>query len=897
MYQSVEYGNEQLMMRMRRKKRKKEKKMAMVEEDDEEEEEEMKQQQQPEEEEHCNSSSTTNKLNVNATKTLSRLGRHQMQIINRLGATLSAFISPEMRSDAEWVSRVCIQAMDDFNLVNAQIINGDPVVDLDVYSHIICEHFGGVECDEKQCKSVATQKRVKERESAAAAETEAPAVSSPPSSTSSTAPALREMDRIHCAVLHAYQRGFKLYADERERMGKVADEHGNGDSDSNDYAHDYQTECLRRLLDSRPIDRGSTGADLRTEEEELHLQSKFVTQVVVEEEMEEEVEETNNGDGNQQRSAEVYYKFGYKFYYWEYFENNEEIDRCYNGGKDEYRVWFIKKKYASFKAELMNAGVVVLAFGEQNESGEQWMETEYVKGMKADFCLSDGDYDIARESPVSLPHLLSLLFHCNFTRLCTLFSCAFRKLRANETDHQLRERNAEFREFARLLVEMVHAFGAELADSNITVFFHGISMVMQFPSAVASFCSPTSTTVAFTVAINFAKDGMVLELENNKSIAMKFFDCSILSDFSNEDERLFIQGGYRCDLSDLSHTALSFHSIRLLHLNHNYRIFVAVISRLQRFIGGADVRQPFKTSKDQQNQKQCFEFLVSEKMVNDYKGDGRNVVPVYVRKMVDRVMEKMNEMRIYTARMNDSDYYLIFRDTFCDLYPAPEQQMDQKKKEQPICGVKWDFICSLMPNLKRIYLYRWPLSRDLMQSILEADWNGKCSQLRRIKFDEGNDVNEDARNKYRYNEMAAVYGERFEMKSLHFHVQFGEYIDIIRVNENENEQHGMSPVVEIIKGGDVEWERAVRYEDDDVHYYQRLFEHSFCLPPSSAASNPLFSNEFESFARILKCFDFSEFSNLLQEVFDCYTHFKWKQQQQQPFICQFFIGFLFIGSK
>ena len=332
--------------------------------------------------------------------------------------------------------------------------------------------------------------------------------------------------------------------------------------------------------------------------------------------------------------AEMFYAFGYKFYYWPRYKNNEEIDRDYNGGGDTFGVWFVAKKYESMKEEIANAGEAVMAMNMQIESGEEWMVTEYVKGMKSDGVFY---YDIPGDTPISLLHLLSLLFYCNFTSLCTFFSATFRKLTANETDEQLRERNAEVREFARLLVECAHCFGTKLNDSTIQIFYHGISIVMQFPSAVARFCSPTSTTVAFTVAINFAKNGMILELENNRSGWLKFFDCSVLSEFSNEDERLFIQGGYDPSFGRLSRTGLSFHSIRLLHLNHNYKTYVSVISRLQRFIENAVVEQPFATPKEQQKQKRCFDFILNEKMNNGYNGDGRNEVPVYVRKMVDRV--------------------------------------------------------------------------------------------------------------------------------------------------------------------------------------------------------------------------------------------------------------------
>ena len=128
-------------------------------------------------------------------------------------------------------------------------------------------------------------------------------------------------------------------------------------------------------------------------------------------------------------------------------------------------------------------------------------------------------------------------------------------------------------------------------------------------------------------------------------------------------------GGEECDGRDCQSvrerkrsTALSFHSIHLLHLNHNYKTFISVLSRLQRFIEDADVEQPFAGNKQQQKQKRCFEFIWKEKMFNDYKGDGRNVVPVYVQKMVDRMWrrgeQKTHEHKTHTHTAYD--FFLLF---------------------------------------------------------------------------------------------------------------------------------------------------------------------------------------------------------------------------------------------
>ena len=343
-------------------------------------------------------------------------------------------------------------------------------------------------------------------------------------------------------------------------------------------------------------------------------------------------------------------------------------------------------------------------------------------------------------------------------------------------------------------MESVHLFGTKLRESKIRIFYHGISIVMQFTSTVARFCSPTSTTVALSVAINFAKNGMILELENNDSYHMRFFDCSVLSDFSNEDERLFIQGGFHHSQSILSYTGLSFGSIRLLSLRQNLKLYVSVISRLQRFISGVDVRKPFANPKEQKLHKRCFQFLFNEKMNNDYQGDAgnQNIVPEYVQQIFDRLCSRTaatkKEMIIYVHEMVAPSLYLIFRETFCDVYSEAELALNREHRIQSVCGVKFDAIASLMPNLSAITLHTFPLSRQLMDSILALDWDGQWSQLRRIRIENAKDEHLSIDNRYRYHEVAAAYGMRFAVKSVVFVVESNRSIEMIRMSAGDEQQ-------------------------------------------------------------------------------------------------------------
>eukprot|EP01083_Nonionella_stella_P236262 829968_1 len=72
---------------------------------------------------------------------------------------------------------------------------------------------------------------------------------------------------------------------------------------------------------------------------------------------------------------------------------------------------------------------------------------------------SDGDwevvYNIKRGSPITLKHILSVLFYTNHTDLSSEFSQSFRKLYETETDQSLKERHSEYRNWGKYLRETI----------------------------------------------------------------------------------------------------------------------------------------------------------------------------------------------------------------------------------------------------------------------------------------------------------------------------------------------------------------------------------------------------------------------------------------------------------
>ena len=374
-----------------------------------------------------------------------------LPVIARLGATLSSFSLSIRRCDGDWLASVITQAMDDCATI-IRACKGDADTHFDVYSIMVGKHFGGRECRAEQCESMRNNSRDRMKEDENNNNNNS-------NSNSNNDSDVCVMDGIHCAMMHAYDTGYKLYKNERLRMEALARrESRDGDEDENeanggqqDISHHFQEHHIRKLLDARDRHRMEKQNNNHNHNHNTNNHpvtttttttattlSKFVTVV------DDQIDDNNNNNRNK-----VFYSFGYKFRYWDSFKNDQRIDEHHNGGKHPFMRWFVAKKYASMKEEIMGGlgRVPKTSVDKQTKSAMMWCETEYVKEMKASKYGGVKDYNIADNTPISLNHILSLLFHCNFTALCTLFSSCFRKLKANETDDQLIARNSNFREF------------------------------------------------------------------------------------------------------------------------------------------------------------------------------------------------------------------------------------------------------------------------------------------------------------------------------------------------------------------------------------------------------------------------------------------------------------------
>merc|ERR1712087_472517 len=173
-------------------------------------------------------------------------------------------------------------------------------------------------------------------------------------------------------------------------------------------------------------------------------------------------------------------------------------------------------------------------------------------------------------SALSAWHLHSLICYCDLSALSTAFSATFRKRNKFESVSSLKRRHSAFAHFARLLVEAVQDFGVrDNSDKrDHGPFWCGLSVVLNIGSYAIYLKGPCSTSKQRAVATNFAKrGGIILKMMNPSTSYIPHFDCSWLSNYWEEDERLWVATEQR----------LQIESILIVENANNYRKFIEAL--------------------------------------------------------------------------------------------------------------------------------------------------------------------------------------------------------------------------------------------------------------------------------------------------------------------------------
>eukprot|EP01084_Bolivina_argentea_P234148 394201_1 len=202
-------------------------------------------------------------------------------------------------------------------------------------------------------------------------------------------------------------------------------------------------------------------------------------------------------------------------------------------GKRGYKGSIVNRKFKSIKEELT-----------QNELCRMVMEQ--VQNELAKAKLHYASIHRKRVFPsVLCDHLFVVMVYCNYYQLQYIFSSTYRKIDKSESLSELAKRHSNFFWFGMYLKEAVNKYGTDVAVSNITYLYHGISKEMKLPYLLSSITTgnqiwiPLSTSSSFEVALNFSGNhGLMVQFETGQHDSTghcdRCFQCDWISDYPNE---------------------------------------------------------------------------------------------------------------------------------------------------------------------------------------------------------------------------------------------------------------------------------------------------------------------------------------------------------------------------
>eukprot|EP01084_Bolivina_argentea_P169004 292997_1 len=291
------------------------------------------------------------------------------------------------------------------------------------------------------------------------------------------------------------------------------------------------------------------------------------------------------------------FNIGIIWFYWPAFQNKTTTSHLEQSGMKPFSNDFggyaisnlyVIRKYNSYKMEILESRLVSIELYRKRVlfKANAYMRTKKVKSMRMWGDRASGGYlkyyGINPNQPISTDHIISIILYCDFSDYCTKFSSTFRRIKPFEPLESIKRRNRSFWWQSKLLREAVEIYGKtnlaytlinmkkqtpdhELANQVLNAgrmedsqydeqfknsesgpFYVGINRVMYIPQCYLYLGSPTSTSVDVEVSINFGtRAGMVIQLNNNyyEAQELPFFDCSWISRYGEENERLFF-GGY-----------------------------------------------------------------------------------------------------------------------------------------------------------------------------------------------------------------------------------------------------------------------------------------------------------------------------------------------------------------
>eukprot|EP01084_Bolivina_argentea_P186755 321814_1 len=341
------------------------------------------------------------------------------------------------------------------------------------------------------------------------------------------------------------------------------------------------------------------------------------------------------------------FNIGYRFYYWHYYRHKHDIEdqnEWWNiNDHSGYKIaeLFIDSKYKDIKEEILNNKIYPLKQYQLKISINKMHRYAATKKAKSTEAFEDefGDrnqylrYNIHKGQVISDNHLLSVIIYCDWSTLSSYFSATFRKTSSYDSLSVVKQKNAEFANWSRLLRETVEMFGKSPQSLNKLngPFYSGMSPAMVVPEFSIRLSAPTSTSTVLEVGTGFAgDDGIVVQL-NNAEDDLSAFSCCWLSNYASEKEVLFCGGFERIQIE----------SVCMMATSENFQQFFRALFVFDKMISSNYIFNKLDAPMITDEDTELLKGLIKQKL-EDVKG--KNRYPRYICNTFDAFINHKSQI-------------------------------------------------------------------------------------------------------------------------------------------------------------------------------------------------------------------------------------------------------------
>ena len=291
------------------------------------------------------------------------------------------------------------------------------------------------------------------------------------------------------------------------------------------------------------------------------------------------------------------------FFYWPWYKNGQQTadgNNIKDYGGYQIKSLYVTAKFSSLKEEIYAQQSQKVEWESVMLKAEGYIQTYKAKQIRAQDEEMELHYGIEKDTDLSIQNIIAIILYCNYSELCTVFSETFRAMNA-ESLKVIRDKHRHFWWWAKILRETVEYFGnnrygryyGQQFRAEIGPFYCGVNALLVMPEFNIGLCSPTSTSKQREIGLQFAGEkGALIQFNNNgdsNAANLRSFDCSWISQHSNEDERLFMGGHYK----------IRIESLILINMN-SYKNYSEIFHALFWFDCLLNGSRPFQSKMDKQ---------------------------------------------------------------------------------------------------------------------------------------------------------------------------------------------------------------------------------------------------------------------------------------------------------